>query len=726
MRELLLEKETILAKNLIEPHLDDYAVLISVHYSYISSGVQASLLADAKRTMTTFGNVPQKIKSILSSLMTSEKNKEKFPTSVATQAQAPLLGYSCSGKVIAAGKKVTTFKTGDYVACLGGDYIQYQDIVCVPVGCVAPIRNADFLKKGSIVALGATALRALRLAELQLGEIVCVLGLGVIGQCIAQLAKQSGCTVVGIDLLQDRISIALASGIEYAFDAHDSSLRVQIGIITNNKGFDATFVASSHTSDEVMESALEFTRSKGKIVVIGTIGMNIQKEHLHKREVTVIMVNSADIGASNSSSRQMSHEAEYQGMRWTIQGNMQAVVHMIERGTLVVDDFIKREEAFQDIDKTYFELKNRRVLGVLVKYAQKSNAQFVPATIDSTYPVAADFKYIDKGKVVVGIVGATGLECCSFLPTLSKMSSVSVHAVSGYTASYAQSVARKLGATKIFTHEEKLYKDQDIDAVIITSSDSLHAQQALTALSSGKAVFMTKPMVTNFEEYEQFAGYFKKASFVPLCVEYSYSFSSLIHKIKWETSQRLSPLMIRYRISRDFLTVQGGIQKGNSAGSVIDEASAIFELFSFLTDSYPIAVSAEVLRSSLKNCFPTDNFSVQLSFSDGSVCSLLFTSLANSATSQDHMEIFFDGKTIELTDFMTLKGYGIASRNFDTQLLVPDRGAEQLLHHFINGITHKEAKMPFSSERLTTIAHLTLVVDKLVCQGGGTETILQS
>ena len=723
MRELLIEKESILAKNLIEPHLDDYAVLISVHYSYISSGAQASLLVDAKRTMTTFGNVPQKIKSILTSLMTPEVTKEKLQNNVVVQAQSPLLGYSCSGKVIGVGKRVKTLKTGDYVACLGGDYIQYQDIVCVPVGCVAPIRNADFLKKGSVVALGATALRAVRLAELQLGEIVCVLGLGVIGQCIAQLAKQSGCTVVGIDLLQDRISIALASGVEYAFDPQDSSLRIQIGIITNNKGFDVTFVASSNASDEVMRSAFEFTRSKGKIIVVGTIGMNIQKDYLHKKEVTVIMVNSVDIGPANIPYRQMSYETTYQEMGWTTQANMQAIINMIERGKLVVDEFIKREEFFQDADKTFFELKNRKILGVLVKYSHKNDVQFVPATVDYMNPPISDFKYMGKGKVAVGIVGAIGLENSSFLPALSKMASVSVHAVSDYTASHAQSVARKLGATKIFTHEEKLYKDRDIDAVVIASADSLHAQQALTALISGKAVFMAKPMVTNFEEYEQFSGYLKKARQAPLCVEYSYSFSSLIHKIKWEISQRLSPLMIRYCISRDFLTAQSGIQKGNSAGSVIDEASAIFELFSFLTESYPVAVSAEALRSPLKNCFPTDNFSVQLSFSDGSVCSLLYTSLANSQTSQDHMEIFFDGKTIELTDFMTLKGYGIASRNFDTQLQNPDRGSEQLLQHFFNGITQKEVKMPFSSERLVAIAHLTLIVDKLVCQGGGTEKL---
>ena len=722
MRELLLEKESILAKSLIEPHLDDYAVLVSVHYSYVSSGVQASLLADAKRAITTFGNFPQKIKSILSSLIAVEKNDEKYSSTLSAQTHAPLLRYSCSGKVIAVGKKVTTFKTGDYVACLGGDYIQYQDIVCVPMTSVALIKNADFLKKGSVVALGATALQALRLARLELGQMVCVLGLGTIGQYLSQLAKRSGCTVVGIDLLQDRVDIALACGIEYAFEATDSSLPIQISMLTGNKGFDVTFIASSSTSDQIMETALNLTKSQGKIVVFGSMGMNISKEKLHKKEMTVIMVNAGSIGVAEVSTASVPSEGTGP---WTTQKNMQAIIHMMERGILVVDEFIKHEEALQNIDKTFFELKSRRILGTVVKYVSKDEAQFVPAMFDYTTPATPHFKYIEKNKIAVGIVGAAGLEKSTFLPTLSKISGVSVSAVSDYAVSQAQFIARKLGATKIFTHEEKLYKDQDIDAVVITSSDRLHAQQALAALSSGKAVFMTKPMVTNFEEYEQFAGYLKKLSYIPLCVEYSYSFSPLIHKIKWEIAQRISPLMIRYRVSHDFLTAHSSLQKNNSAGGVIDEASAIFELFSFLTDSYPVAVSVEALRSSLKNCFPTDNFAVQLSFSDGSVCSLLFTSLANSAMPQDHMEIFFDGKTIELINFMTLKGYGIASRNFDTQLTAPDKGSAQLLHHFFNGITHKESKMPFSPERLATIAHLTLVIDKLVCQGGGTESLTQ-
>lgn len=723
MRELLLEKETILAKNLIEPHLDDYAVLISVHYSYISSGVHASLLADAKRTMTTFGNVPQKIKSIISSLMMVQKEGEIAATNTSSQSNSPILGYSCSGKVIAVGKKVTTFKTGEYVACSGGNYIQCQDIVCVPVAHVAPIRNIDFLKKGSVVALGAIALKALRLAELQLGQVVCVLGLGVIGQYIAQLAKQSCCTVVGIDLLEDRIVIAQASGIEYVFDAYDTSLYTQIGIITNNKRFDVTFIASSNTSDVIMETALELTRPNGKIVIVGTISLNVQKEKLHKRDMTVIIVNSAGIGTSNTVFNQIGHELMSQGTQWTTQQNMQTIIHMIERGMLVVDEFIKREESFGTIEKTYFDLKNRKILGVLVKYAPKDDVQFVPAAMDYTTQVSDGFKYIDKSKISIGIVGATGLDSHSFLPALSKMAGVTINAVSDSTISQAQNVARKLGVTKIFTHEEKLYRDKEIDVVVISSSNRLHAQQALTALSLGKAVFMTKPMVSNFDEYEQFVGYLKKTPVLPLCVEYSYSFSSLVHKIKWEISQRLSPLMIHYRMSRDFLPIQSSDQTGNYAGGVIDEAAAVFELFSFLTNSYPIAISVEALRSSLKNCFPTDNFSVQLSFSDGSVCSLLFTSLSNSATPRDHMEIFFDGKTIELTDFMTLKGYGIASRNFDTQLTTPDKGSDQLLNHFFNGITQKEDKMPFSADRLAAIAHLTLVIDKLVCQGGGTETL---
>lgn len=723
MRELLLDKETILAKNVIEPHLDDHAVLVSVHYSYISSGVQASLLADAKRNITTFGNVPQKIKSLLSSLITAEKSeKEGSGKNTPAQSQLPLLGYSCSGQVIAVGKKVTTFKTGDFVACLGGDYIQYQDIVCVPVSCVASLRNAEFLKKGSVVALGANALHAVRLAQLQIGEVVCVLGLGVIGQCIAQLAKESGCTVVGIDLLKDRITIALESGIEYVFDKYDDALKIQIGILTQNKGFDVTFIAASDTSEGIMEAAIEFTRQQGKIVISGTIGMNMPKEFLHKKELIVMMMNSTGIGSTHSLYNNSLNEVFCSATRWAIQSNMQTVIHMIEKGSLQIDKFIEKEEALQDFDKTYFDLKNRKILGVVLKYSEKHD-YFLPATIDYSTVHAPKFKNIEKNKVAVGIVGAACLDQNYFLPALSKMSSITINAISDCVSSQTQSLAHKMGATKIFTHEEKLYKDHEIDAVIIASSDRLHTQQALSALSIGKAVFMVRPMVTNFEEYEQFASYLKRSTHVPLCVEYSYSFCPLIQKIKWEVAQRISPLMIHYRVTQDIGFTHQALQRGNAAGNVISQACAIFELFSFLTDSYPVAVSVEALRSSSKNSFPTDNFSVQLSFSDGSVCSLLYTTLGYAPTSRDYMEIFFDGKTIEMTDFISLKGYGTSARNFDTKLNHSDRGAEELLRRFFTGIKDPAFKMPFSTERLSQIAYLTLVVDKLVCQGGGTEKI---
>lgn len=720
MRELLLEKETILTKNLIEPHLDDYAVLVSVHYSYINSGSQASLIAQAKRSSTTFGNIPQKIKTLVAALIQEKESYENDLEKKSIINQMPILGYACSGKIIAVGNKVTTFKTGDFVACAATGSIQYQEIVCVPVSHVVPLRSPEFLKKGCIAPLGAIALHAVRSAQLQLGDIVCVMGLGIIGQIIAQLAQKSGCIVVGLDHLEDRLVMATSAGIEYVCDAKDESLASKLSIITNGKGFDTTFLATSEPSAGAINKAVEYTRYNGRIVAWSDMNITISQESIGHKEIQLNLVTGFENQIVESKGILDNQFICYDHKNWSMQKNMQTVVHMMEKHMLHVDDFITYEEPIQEVDKAYYELKNRKKLGVIIKYNDNMYAQYIPAIKDCTTGITTLFNPINKEKISVGIVGAVGIEEYSFFSGLSSMSSVSINAVSDYTITQAQNLARKIGSTKTFSHENKLYKDKNIDAVIIASSDRLHAQQALTALSCGKAVFMTRPMVTTFEEYELFVQYLKRPIEVPLCVDYGSSFSTIIQKIKWEVTNRTSPLMIRYSVYTDFLKRQHVAQKGHSAGSVIDEASSIFELFSFLTASQPVAVSVESLRSFSSNCFPTDNFSAQISFSDGSICTLFYTSLAHAQSTHEEMEVFFDGKTIRMEDYKMLKGYGV-SRNFDMELPVADRGSSELIESFFTSLKDNKRKMPFTKEHLSTIAYLTLIVDKLVCQGGGVE-----
>jgi predicted dehydrogenase len=183
-----------------------------------------------------------------------------------------------------------------------------------------------------------------------------------------------------------------------------------------------------------------------------------------------------------------------------------------------------------------------------------------------------------------------------------------------------------------------------------------------------------------------------------------------MQKIKWEIAKRSSPLVIHYRMNAGYIAGDHWTQTAVGAGRLIGEACHIFDLFCFLTDSHPVAVSVEALKPATNNLFPTDNFSVQISFEDGSICSLLYTAIGHSGLGKERMELFVDGKSIVMDDYKTLHGYGTA-QSFDETAITPDKGHEFLLKKFFSSLQTEQKVMPISTERLMEVSHLTLVIE---------------
>ncbi|NBP16513.1 hypothetical protein EBU95_19350, partial [bacterium] len=208
---------------------------------------------------------------------------------------------------------------------------------------------------------------------------------------------------------------------------------------------------------------------------------------------------------------------------------------------------------------------------------------------------------------------------------------------------------------------------------------------------------------------------------VPLCIDYNRSCAPFMQKIKWETVNRTSPLMITYRMNVARAS-QDPFSKNTGAGNIIEQACHIFDLFYFLTDSNPRSVSVEALRSLHDDLFPTDNFSVQISFDDGSLCSLLYTSIGNQELGRERMEIFFDGKSIIMDDFLSLTGYGI-SRAFNETVFVQDKGHKNLVTQFFESLKKEQYQPIMNVDRINTVTKLTLIVDQLVCKGGGEQSL---
>ncbi len=722
MRKVFLEKGTIIVQKVAQPRLDEHSVLVSVHYSFISSGTEAATISDTKNN-TLFTNIPQKVKAVLASLSRNGVEGTKGLIKGKLKGTLQALGFSCSGRVIAVGSKVKTLRVGDFVACAGSDFAHHADIVCVPENLVAAVPNHEFLRETSITTLGAIALQAVRRAQLQIGETVCVQGLGLIGQITVQLAKAAGCTVIGVDLIPERVALAKELGADHAFEANDHSLQKNIDFLTYHKGVDCTLITASSSSNDIVQQAMNFTRKKGKVVLVGDVGLKLERDPFYKKEIDFLISCSYGPGRYDPFYEQEGNDYPYSYVRWTEKRNMQAVIDLITKGSLKVDRLISKEFQIDQASKAYDLLKSQNLLGVVLTYGPKNDFEFVPAVKEApSLKKNLTFVPAKKGSLQVGVVGAGGFAKSQLLPLVSKVPGVKINAVADADITNAENVSRTYGAVQAFGQEQELFEQSSVDVVVIASPHKFHSDQAVQALCAGKAVFMEKPMVTTFDQFKTISTFLKDNPNAPFCVDYNRSFAPFIQKIKWETLNRYSPLVITYRMNAGYVSPEHWMQREVGAGRVIGEACHIIDLFCFLTGSTPRTVSVEALRPARDDLFPTDNFSVQISFDDGSICSLVYTSIGHTALGKERMELFFDSKSIVMDDYLTLRGYG-TSHAFSETVAIADKGHNNLITRFFENLKQDEYEAPISISRLNTVAELTLIIDDLVCQGGGEKIV---
>lgn len=721
MRQIFIDKGTLCVKEVAQPLLDEHGVLVMVHYSFISSGTEKATLEQAQASL--FSNVPSKVKKVLQAVRQHGLGATAALVKGKLKGDVQSLGYSCSGVVVAVGSKVRHINIGDFVACAGAGFAHHADFVCVPELLVARISDERFLKEGSITTIGAIALQGIRQANLMLGSTVCVVGLGLLGQLTVQLAKKSGCVVIGIDLLEERMQLARQLGADAVYHASLDTLESSIQFLTGHHGVDATIITASSASNDLINNALRITRKRGCVVIVGDVGLQMQRDAWYKKEIEVRIACSYGPGRYDNEYENQGHDYPYAYVRWTQQRNMQEFVRLIETNGLTVTPLINTEADLSTIHQAYESIKAQTALGIVLNYqrgrlSSHSTTSYIPALPVNHPGIKA--RAANTPIVRVGCVGVGGFAKIKLLPIISKLPDVVINGVADVDNANALSVARTYGAARVCTIDDELCMANDIDVLVIASPHKYHCDQAVKAIQAGKAVFLEKPMVTTFEQLAKFRHLLSVSTNPALCVDYNRSFSPFIQKIKRAVTGRTTPLMIQYRMNAGYIPKDHWIQTELGAGRIIGEACHIIELFCSLTDSKPFSVSVEALHASRDDLFPTDNFSVQIRFVDGSLCALMYTALGNSQVSKERMEVHFSGKTIVMDDYMKLEGYGLPAA-FDEATPFQDKGHEQLMQRFFEYIRCPDIGLPIPLQRLDMVAHLTLIVDKLACAGGGTQ-----
>jgi predicted dehydrogenase/threonine dehydrogenase-like Zn-dependent dehydrogenase len=721
MRQVFLEKGLIKVKKVCEPLLDDNMVLVAVRYSCISPGTEGSTISSAQQSL--FSNMSQKLSKIVKAMSTDGIQGTKALVKEKLSSIFPL-GYSCSGQVIAVGKNIRRFQAGDLVACAGASNAYHADVIVVPENLVTLVNKEENLRDASMTTLGAIAMQGFRRANMQLGETICVIGLGLLGQLTLQLAKQAGCTVIGIDLLAERLQLAKKLGADIVLNPAEDEINKEVAFATAHHGVDATIITAGSKSNSIVQQAMEVTRRKGRVVLVGDVGLQIEREPFYQKEIDFLMSCSYGPGRYDEIYEKKGNDYPFAYVRWTENRNMEVFVKMLETKHLDIASLITQEVAIDDVQEAYEKLKEQKALSIILSYKENQVISLQTDNKQKTSEQNGQIKFLPavKDTIRVGMIGAGGFAKVKLIPIVSRIKNVKINAIVDANIANCQTVSKIYEAACALTDDSKLFDEDMIDAVVIASPHKYHAAQALTALQNGKAVFVEKPMVTDFDQLNEMRQFFKNNTQVPFCVDYNRSYAPFIFKIKKELDKRQSPLIIQYRMNAGFIPKDHWIQTEVGAGRIIGEACHIFDLFCFLTAAEPRSVSVEALRPKNNNLFPTDNFSAQIGFSDGSICNLVYTSLGHNDLSKERMEIFYDSKTILMDDYKVLQGFGLPS-SFNEKTMKPDKGHEQLLKEFFRNVTKDQFIPPISLKRLDMVAELTLIIDQLACAGGGQKEV---
>jgi predicted dehydrogenase/NADPH:quinone reductase-like Zn-dependent oxidoreductase len=707
MRQLFLDKELVSIKEVCQPLLEDYSVLVSVSYSYLALGEGFYQETSSDRSM--LGNIPQKIKQILTVLARRDSDtigkqiQEKISGRV-------LMGASCSGTVIAIGKKVRRFRVGDWVACAGDGFAYHAGIVCIPENLIVSVPRQEDLKSASLVGMGAMALQSIRRAEIQLGDVVCVVGLCSLGQLIVQLCSAAGARVVAIDSITHRLALAKQLGAADIFDVNDPGLKGSLERVSGGNWFDKVIILPDSSSEILADFALEITRRKGKIVLVANNNVHFKKNSACQKEVDILFTYFHGPGWHDYAYEAQGNDYPYAFVRWTENRNMQLFASMVFAQRFSLDVLLENKIPLSQL--TQSAATKKETIGLLLEYdgdsLEKSRERI---------PLADTFMPSKKDGVTVSFFGATRYVKNNILPAFSNVKGFSVSTIVDKDISFATRTANLYrGAIALSDEMALLEKGQGTDAIFFSAPHNAAFDNILLALKNNKIVFADHPVAISDQQVDMLDAVFREYPQSRLFVCYNRIHAPFIKKIKFEVNKASTPLMIFYRVN--IASLDKMHRYFDRDGSIITYASHVVDVICHLVNSQPVSISVETVSQAERNIFPADNFAAIISFANGSVGNVMFSSVGNEEGCGERLEMFFDGKTIVMEDFLRLTGFGL-SQTFDELVRIPDKGYEPMIQEYLMQVKQPTPELHRYLRRWNMVRKLTGAIDRLACQGGG-------
>jgi predicted dehydrogenase/threonine dehydrogenase-like Zn-dependent dehydrogenase len=665
---------------------------IKTNISLISAGTEGMLVEFGKSGyLDKARQQPEKVAQVINKIST-DGLLTTVDTVLSRLDEPQPLGYSNVGIVTEVGIGVHGYSIGDRVVSNG----RHAEIVNVPHHLCAKIPNSVSDEMAAFTVVSSIGLQGVRLAQPTIGETVVVFGLGLIGMLTAQILIANGCRVLGFDVSDERVEMARNFGVD-ASNIGTGSDPVSIAMaFSAGVGVDAVLITASTKDDTIVSSAAQMARKRGRIVLVGVVGLKLNRADFYEKELSFQVSCSYGPGRYDSFYEEQGNDYPIGFVRWTEQRNFYAILHMLSEGQLVVDPLVSLRVAIDKAASAYDKLISGNVVTIIMKYPDA--VEFDSPTIKLAAARAVS-SYNRPGIPQVGVIGAGNFTKARLLPALKKSEAVL------HTIASAQGVSSASGGSKYgFQHNtndiDTIWNTDEINTVFVTTRHNLHAKFVSKALQSNKNIFVEKPLCLTKSELSDIRNLYnerRETSQIRLMVGFNRRFAPLVKKMKFKITDRAEPLSIIYTINAGHIPASHWTQDMDiGGGRIIGEACHFIDLMRYLVGCPIVSVFSLAMGGAGEAGAHSDKMSINLEFEDGSHGAVHYFANGSKKFPKERVEVFSEGRVFQLDNFrkLNISGEKLIRRfrifNFIPKFYGQDKGHEAGFIAFLDSIRDGE------------------------------------
>lgn len=686
------------------PNVGQGMVLIQSSHSLISAGTERMMVEFSKASLISKARShPEKVRQVLDKMRTDGI----LPTleTIFHRLDEPMpLGYCNAGRVLAVGPGVYDLQIGDRVISNGA----HAEIVCVPRNLVAKIPSEVDGEEASFTVLASVGLQGIRLAQPTLGERFIVFGTGLLGLMTVQILKANSCSVMAVDINLERLKIAESFGAETVNTSGGGDPVTAAQVFSKGRGVDGVIICASASSNEIIHQAALACRKRGRIILVGVVGLNLKRDDFYKKELTFQVACSYGPGRYDENYEQKGQDYPYGYVRWTEGRNFEAVLEMLSQKKLDVKPLVTHRFPLEKAPEAYEKIRNRESLGVILEYPENVNLD--RQIVINPHPKGKLGAIKGCQKAVIGVIGAGHFATGTILPALRK-TGARIKYIAGNTNTVGLThIARKFNVEQAITDCRVIFEDAEVNTIFILTRHNTHSCFVIESLKAGKNVFVEKPLCINKNELDAIRENYVKMSLPKplLMVGFNRRFSPHTLKIKELIAERKEPLCMNITVNAGSIPPEHWIQNPEiGGGRIIGEGCHFIDLLSFIADSPVVYVSA--VMSGEGPSIREDRMSIQMRFADGSIGNVNYFANGSKSYSKEVLEVFSEGRILSLENFRQVRGFNFRGfKIFRTRR--QDKGHNREVAEFIRCVENGgNALIPFNELVNITMASFAAV-----------------